>query len=430
MHRPLPHSGPKDHLFKDLLESVNEGAAAFDAKNHLIYANPAFYHLSGYTQEEAVGTNCYSFFLKSDRLKIETETKKRQHGISSKYELTLISKSGKKIPVLVSGSPLEGGGSIGIITDLTEIKEMHAYERRLATVLEHSADAIISIDTGKRVLSWNKGATQLFGYSEKEILGKPIDLIIPKEHLEQDEIGKMRKETLKKGFLKNFETVRQTKDGRQIPVSISQELQRSFRGKTVGYTAIYRDLSESKKWETELQSRFDKMQVAYMEMGRQRRYLDFFEELIDMAFSKKKSADVPSYLVNAFAMISQVNAVTFRRYRKKQHDMELAAAVGVGTDWLGKKFIPLKDSIFEKTYNTKQPLRILDLWSEPHYHSPVLARKYNFRALLAYPLFAGDEYVGNIALYLSAESPISLLDNEFIGVFAKEAALVLKYLEM
>lgn len=426
-HRQIQLALPNGHLFRNLLESVNECTAAFDKQNRLIYANPIFYRLTGYTPEECLGKYCYHFFLKSDREKIEAETAKRQYGIASKYELTLVTKSKKQIPVLASGSSLEGGGSIGILTDLTK---MYAYERRLAMILEHSADAIISIDTNRCVLSWNKGAEHLFGYAEKEILGESIICIIPQEHMEQDEIGKMRKETTKKGFLKNFETIRKTKDGRQIQVSISQELERDENGKIIGYIAIYRDLSESKKWEMELQSRFDKMQHAYMEMGRQRRYLDFFEELIDMAFNKKKSADMLIYLVNAFAMISQVDAVTLRRYRKKQDNLELVATMGVGDDWLGKKNVSMKNSIFEKTYKTKQPARILDLWSEPHYHTPVLARKYNFRAVLLYPLFAGDKYMGNISLYLSAKSPIALLDNEFIGIFAKETALVLEYLDM
>lgn len=426
LHRGGFRNAPRENLYERLLEHVNEGVWAGDEDECTTYINPAFMRLTGYCHDECMQMKSYDFFSRGDQTLVLNESAKRKKNIGSQYEASIMTKSGEKIPVLVSGAPTGDSGSIGILTDMREIKKREAHERHLAAILENSIDAIVSIDLDKKIHVWNRGAELLFGHKEVEILGKNIDIIIPKKLLEEGEVERMRAETNVRGFIKNFKTVRIAKDGKNIPVSISQSVIRNEKGDITGYSTVYRDISDQKRWEEELQNRFEKIQSAYTEMGRQRRYLDYLHELLEIGLGKHSYGDLYTYIVNAFLMISQVDAVTIRKWDPKKYYFCLMAVSGVGQDWWGKKNVGLEGTLHGKALELRKPIKILDIWSEPHYPSPGLARKYQLKSVLVIPLFYKDEILGTIALYVRHDNSLDLLDNEFITIFAKEVALVMK----
>ncbi|MBV8495216.1 MAG: PAS domain S-box protein, partial [Gammaproteobacteria bacterium] len=117
----------------------------------------------------------------------------------------------------------------------------------LAAIVESSDDAIVSKTLEGRILSWNQGATRIFGYQPEEVIGKPITTIIPPElhGQEQEILGKLRRGE----SIDHFDTIRLTKDGRLIPVSLSISPVRSASGRIIGAAKIARDISERKRSE-------------------------------------------------------------------------------------------------------------------------------------------------------------------------------------
>src|SRR6476659_11350174 len=106
------------------------------------------------------------------------------------------------------------------------------YQSLLAAIVESSDDAIASKDLNGIVTSWNKSAERLFGYKAEEIIGKPITVIIPPE-LHQDEpmiLSKIRRGER----IEHFETVRITKGGERIDVSLTISPVRDEQGNVVG----------------------------------------------------------------------------------------------------------------------------------------------------------------------------------------------------
>jgi PAS domain S-box-containing protein len=123
-------------------------------------------------------------------------------------------------------------------------------QRLLAAIVESSDDAIASKDLNGIVTSWNRSAERLFGYKAEEIIGKSILLLIPPE-LHQDEpmiLGKLRRGEK----IDHFETVRVSKEGRRIEVSLTISPVRDDRGNVIGAAKIIRDITESKKIERAL----------------------------------------------------------------------------------------------------------------------------------------------------------------------------------
>jgi PAS domain S-box-containing protein len=115
---------------------------------------------------------------------------------------------------------------------------------RHTAIVESSDDAIISKDLDGIILSWNPSAQRLFGYSAAEAVGQPISIIIPDQlRGEEDEI--LRRSRAGEG-IDHYETVRHTKDGRKLPVSLTLSPLRDSSGKIVGVSKIARDITEQK----------------------------------------------------------------------------------------------------------------------------------------------------------------------------------------
>src|SRR4051812_7525218 len=92
-------------------------------------------------------------------------------------------------------------------------------QARLAAIIESSDDAIVSKTLEGVILSWNKGAERIFGWTQDEVVGKPITIIIPTDRLaEEPEILRRIRNGER---VDHFETIRQTKDGKLINVSVT-----------------------------------------------------------------------------------------------------------------------------------------------------------------------------------------------------------------
>ena len=117
----------------------------------------------------------------------------------------------------------------------------------LAAIVQSSDDAIVSKTLDGTILSWNEGATHIFGYQPEEVIGKPITVIIPPE-LHEEERRILQK--LRRGErIDHFDTVRVAKDGRRIAISLTVSPIRNARGTIVAASKVARDVSERKRVE-------------------------------------------------------------------------------------------------------------------------------------------------------------------------------------
>jgi two-component system, cell cycle sensor histidine kinase and response regulator CckA len=116
---------------------------------------------------------------------------------------------------------------------------------RLAAIVESSQDAIVGTDLKYQITSWNKGAELMYGYSAKEVIGKNIAILSPPERAEES--IQIRQESNAGVPIRSFETVRVTKDGRRLNVSLSVSPVFDSDGVVVGASAIARDITAYKQ---------------------------------------------------------------------------------------------------------------------------------------------------------------------------------------
>ncbi len=118
-------------------------------------------------------------------------------------------------------------------------------QQHLAAVVESSSDAILSMERGGTILSWNRGAEQVFGYSAQEMIGRSIKLLIPPER--RDDEAALHRRLLSGERLEHYETVRVVKSGERIDVSVSFSPIFDRDGRIVGASKILRDITATRK---------------------------------------------------------------------------------------------------------------------------------------------------------------------------------------
>lgn len=134
-------------------------------------------------------------------------------------------------------------------TEIEKEKEVSQTKDYLKSLIENSADAIILSDLDGMVTSWNKGAEIIYGFKEDEVMGMFLPMIPP--FLAEEEKSFMVK-IRHKETLRNIETIRQTKNGRLIEVSLTLSPILDAAGSVIGISGISRDISEKKMVEKEL----------------------------------------------------------------------------------------------------------------------------------------------------------------------------------
>jgi PAS domain S-box-containing protein len=131
---------------------------------------------------------------------------------------------------------------------------------RLSAIVESSEDAIIGKDLNGTILSWNAGARRLYGYAPEEIIGKPITIL--QSEAAPDETARFLERVRKGEPPHHFETLRRTRDGRLVPVSLTISPVRDASGNIVGLSSIGRDISETKRAEAERERLLGDLQAA------------------------------------------------------------------------------------------------------------------------------------------------------------------------
>jgi PAS domain S-box-containing protein len=129
-------------------------------------------------------------------------------------------------------------------------EQPEALQSSLAAIIESSDDAIIAKDLSGRIVTWNKGAENIFGYKAGEMVGTSILRLIPADRQEEENFILAKIKSGEK--VEHFETLRQTKEGRLIHVSVTVSPIKDDNGKVIGASKIARDITSQKAHEREL----------------------------------------------------------------------------------------------------------------------------------------------------------------------------------
>lgn len=154
---------------------------------------------------------------------------------------------GTRIPFLACATPLfdaDGAltGAVNMLVDLSERAVADETAERLAAIVESSDDAILAKDLNGTIVTWNKGAERLFGYTPEEAIGQSVTMLIPPDR--HDEEPRILDRIRKGERTDHYETIRRRKDGSLVEISLSVSPIRSRDGRIIGASKIARDITE------------------------------------------------------------------------------------------------------------------------------------------------------------------------------------------
>jgi len=216
-----------------------------------------------------------------------------------------------------------------------EVQQLLAEEEpaRLAAIVESSDDAIISKTLEGTITSWNKGAERIYGYRVEEAIGQPVSILVPSER--PDEIPNIL-ENLRHGEqVEHYETVRVTKAGRRLDISLSVSPIKDSEGNVVGGSTIARDITERKKAERRLRE----AETLYRTLVEQIPAITYIQEPLESNNPKAVTYMSPQYeTILGYPPESEV--VDEEHWLKTLHpkDRERVLAEEIRTDETGEPF--------------------------------------------------------------------------------------------
>ena len=237
--------------FVALVEQSDDfiGMGSLDGK--VIYINHAGCRLVGLEPAEAPGTPIASIHPEKWWLKLRDEifpaVARGEKNWLGEAQLRNV-QTNEPIDVLMNiftiRHPVTGGAICyaTVMRDITERKRGEEASHHLAAIVQSSDDAIISKDLNGIVVSWNAGAERVFGYRAEEMIGKPIQILLPPERYSEEPA---LLERVRRGeYVEHYETVRRRKDGKLINVSLTVSPIKTPDGRVVGASKIARNISE------------------------------------------------------------------------------------------------------------------------------------------------------------------------------------------
>jgi PAS domain S-box-containing protein len=251
-HAERELAGARD-LLATTIASIGDAVIVTDEKGQITKLNPEAERLTGWKNAEAAGQPVLSVFrIVNERTRQTAENpveKVLRAGtvVGLANHTLLLAKDGREIPIDDSAAPIRepDGPVFGVVLvfrDVTVQRKAQASAARLAAIVEHSGDAVITKDLHGIVQTWNASAERLFGYHAEEIIGKPVTVLFPPESLSEENYILER---LRAGQpVERLETVRVAKDGRHIPVALSVSPLRDGEGEIVGASKVIHDITD------------------------------------------------------------------------------------------------------------------------------------------------------------------------------------------
>jgi PAS domain S-box-containing protein len=250
-----------------ILRGVADGIVAQDPSGRLVYANETAARMSGYSSaREFVNAPVEEVMSKFELLDAKGRSfplerlpgRRALMGEEDAEEILRfrVTETGEERWSVVRATPVFGEESgvrlaVSIMRDITEQRRAEQEQARLAAIVESSEDAIIGKTLEGIITSWNRGAERIYGYSAEEIVRRPITTLVPPERPE--EIPNILKKIRRGEKVEHYDTVRVTKDGRRLNISLTVSPIRDSTGSIVGASTIARDITERKRIEGALQ---------------------------------------------------------------------------------------------------------------------------------------------------------------------------------
>ncbi|MEZ6071290.1 MAG: response regulator [Pirellulales bacterium] len=237
-----------------VVEQALDAVVSMNDRGRIVDWNAQAAAVFGWSAEEAIGEELATLVIPQEERQSHREGLLRYLAtgdgpvLGKRLELTARRRNGELFPIELSIVVVELDGTIvfnAFLRDITQRRREVEYRARLASIVDSSYDAIIGKDPAGTILSWNRGAERMYGYSADEAIGQSVALILPDGVVEEE--PQIMRAMHSGRRLEQFETTRRRQDGRLIPVSLTVSPIADENGRVIGSSTIERDITERRR---------------------------------------------------------------------------------------------------------------------------------------------------------------------------------------
>ncbi len=258
-----------EELYRNVFNNSPLGIIHFDTNGVVTDCNDEFIRIMDSTREKSVGLNMLKQVRDQIALAAIISTLETGFGYYNDYYTSLTSQ--KATPLVIHFRAIHNFkneiiGGVGILEDITERKQaeqaLKDSEERFRSLIESTADGIITADQSGNITLWNNGAQNMFGYRIDEIIGKPITEIMPESYRtsHDENMQRLVKTGKAKHMAETLELEGLRKDGSVFPLELSLSTWRSQEIRF--FAAIARDISDRKEAEKTLRQSDERLRMA------------------------------------------------------------------------------------------------------------------------------------------------------------------------
>lgn len=254
-------------------------------------------------------------------------------------------------------------GAVITLINISEITNSDEKQAMLAAIVNTSDDTILSKTLGGIITSWNKAAERMFGYTQEEAVGKHISLLIPPSRLKEEEyiIGQV---ALGKQ-VEHFETIRLTKEGKEIAISLSVSPVKDSSGKIIGASKIARDITGQKQAVESFKRYTERLEII-------NHIVKLVSEELDLNKILQKVTDATTQLTGA-----QFGAFFYNKVDINGESFMLYTVSGAPKEAFDNFDMPRNTAIFHTTFSGQGIVRVDDITkaacyglNSPHFGMP------------------------------------------------------------
>ena len=254
VNRKIRELRESEERCKHIVEGFSDIIFSLDSQGRILFMNSAGLATLNTTLDEISGRTWKDFIHDDASIRRMQEIMDviDNHLVHEPFEMSIETPGGTRF-YKANLIRIRDDSRYEIVCVAREISDEVVRNKRLkllSAIEDVGADAIVCLDPGGTITSWNQGACRIFGWSEEEVLGLSADIMVPEEYLPQ--ARQMLEEMKTSGVVRDRETRRKTRSDQELDVSLSMSVLSEAPGRNFGYALIIRDVSEKKRMEAAL----------------------------------------------------------------------------------------------------------------------------------------------------------------------------------